>query len=58
MIANLCQEPIADIFDQCYDRRASIPVRRIWLLTNRDRGNNGGLAQKILKKSDRFGRLG
>jgi hypothetical protein len=44
MIANLGQEPIADIFDQCYDRRARISVRRIWLLTNRYRGNNGGLA--------------
>jgi hypothetical protein len=58
MIANLGQEPMVDIFDQCYDRRARISVRRIWLLTNRYRGNNGGLAQKILKKSDRFGRLG
>jgi hypothetical protein len=58
MIADLGQEPIADIFDQCHDWRPSISVRSIWLLTNRYGGNNGGLAQKILKKSDGFGRLG
>jgi len=46
------------IFDQHHDWRASISVRRICLLTNRYRGNNRGLAQKILKEGDSFGRLG
>ena len=58
MIGNLCQKPVADIFHQCDNGRASICVCWIFLLTDRYRGNHRGLAQKILKQGDGNGRHG
>jgi hypothetical protein len=58
MIGDLCQKPIADVFDQCDDRRASVCVCRTFPLTNRYRGNDRRSAQKILKQGDGVGRLG
>src|SRR6516164_10773906 len=58
MIGNLCQKPVADIFHQWDNGRASICVCCIFLLTDRYRGNHRGSAQKILKQGDGIGRLG
>ena len=58
MIGNLCQKPVADIFHQCDNGRASICVCWIFLLTDCYRGNHRGSAQKILKQGDGIGRLG